>query len=155
LKINHHLRIGHMLKIFLFSVVMFAHVSLFADISQGETLERQRWEAIKKQNWKDLDNLTAPYFQLSTFDGARTKEQFMNVAKSLNISDYTLSDFVITEGPGVVVVTYEINLTETIRGERLTSNASRLSVWLNDNGKWQIIAHAVLIPVPAAPPSKK
>ena len=144
-----------MFKKFLFFVVLLAHVSLFADMSQGETLERQRWENIKNHNWKDLDNSIAPYFQMSFFDGARNKEQSMNLAKSTDISDYTLSNFVVTEGPGVAVVTYDITLSETIEGRRLSSKASRLSVWQNDNGKWQIIAHAILIPVPLAPPSKK
>ena len=143
-----------MFKFFLFSVVMLTHVSLFADISQGETLERQRWEYIKKHNWKDLDNLIAPYFQASFFDGARNKEQFMKLQKSLGISDYTLSNFVVTEGPSVAIVTYDITLSETIEGRRLTSKASRLSVWQNDNGKWQMIAHAILIPVPPSPPTK-
>ncbi len=144
-----------MFKKVLFSVVMLTHVSLFADSSQGETLERQRWEYIKKHNWKELDNLIAPYFQVSFFDGARNKEQFMNLVKSIDISDYTLSDFVVTEGPGVAVVTYEITLSETIEGQRFTSKASRLSVWQNDNGKWQTIAHASLIPVAPVPSSKR
>ena len=61
----------------------------------------------------------------------------------------------VTEGPGVAVVTYEITLSETIEGQRFTSKASRLSVWQNDNGKWQTIAHASLIPVAPVPSSKR
>jgi len=142
-----------MFKKVLFSVAMLTHVSLFAGTSKGETLERQRWEYIKNHNWKELDNLTAPYYQASFFDGARNKKQFMNLVKSGDISDYTLSDFIVTEGPNVAVVTYDITLSETIEGRRLNSKASRLSVWQNDNGKWQIIAHAILIPVTPAPPT--
>ena len=39
------------------------------------------------------------YFQVSFFDGARNKEQFMNLVKSIDISDYTLSDFVSYRRP--------------------------------------------------------
>lgn len=144
-----------MFKKVLFSVAMLVHASLLADISKGETLERQRWEYIKNHNWKALDNLLAPYFQMALYDGARNKEQAMILIKTMDIGDYTLSDFVITEGPNIAVVTYRIALSETIEGQRLSSRASRLSVWQNDQGKWQLIAHAILIPVPSAPPSKK
>ncbi len=143
-----------MFKNFFFSALMLAHVSLFANVSEGETLERQRWEYIKQQNWKELEKLVAPYFQAALFDGNRNKEQYMNLAKTSQISDYTLSNFVVTEGPNLAVVTYDVTLSETIEGKRLTSKAIRLSVWQNNNGKWQLISHAVLIPVPPPPPSK-
>ena len=143
-----------MYKKILFFVAMLAPLSLFADISKGESLERHRWELIKRHDWKALDDLTAPYFQLSLFDGTRNKEQAMNLALSSEISDYTLSDFVVTEGPGIIVVTYQINLSETIEGLRESSKANRLSIWQNNHGKWQNIALAILIPVPAPSPKK-
>lgn len=141
------------MKQILFSLVLLAHLSLFADTSEIESLERQRWQYIKSQNWKDLDAMIAPYFQASIFEGSRNKEQFMNRLKTINISDYTLDNFVITQGPGVAVATYDVTVSETISGKRISSKAGRLSVWQNANGKWLLIAHAILIPVPASSPN--
>lgn len=47
-----------------------------------------------------------------------------------------------------MVVTYDIAVSETIENRPLTSKATRLSVWQQNNKSWQMIAHAVLIPVP-------
>jgi hypothetical protein len=140
---------------FLFSVLLLAPLSVFADTSKIESLEKQRWEDIKTHNWKDVDSLVAPYFQAAFFDGVRNKEQFMTEVKVVDIGDYTLSNFKITEGPGVSVATYDIDVSETIEGKRIFSKATRLSVWQNTNGKWQLIAHANLIPVPSSSTSKK
>lgn len=144
-----------MFKKFLFSIVLLAHSSLFADTSQIESMEKQRWDYIKNHNWKDLENIVAPYFQVVYYDGAWNKEQFMNQIKLINISEYSFGNFKITEGPGIAIATYDINVSETIEGKRLSSRANRLSVWQNNGGKWQMIAHAVLIPVPSSDASDK
>jgi len=140
-----------MYKFALFALMLFTHISLLAaDVSQGETLERQYWEHIKNHKWKDFENKIAPYFQSATFDEIHNKEQTLNLAKTMNIGDYTLYNFKVTEGPGVLVVTYEIEVSETIDGRPIRSRANRLSVWQNNNNNWQLIAHAALIPVPPA-----
>lgn len=130
--------------------MLIAPLTLLADAAKFESMEKQRWEYVKNHNWKELENLTAPYYQEAFFDGARNKEQYLNQARSVNIGDYTLNNFQVTEGPGVGIVTYNIAVSETIGGKRITSNASRLTVWQNNDGKWQVIAHAVLIPVPSS-----
>lgn len=137
-----------MFKIFILSLALFTQLSLFADSSQGETLERQLWDNIKDQKWTDLGNKIAPYFQGALFEGGRNKEQYMTNVKNANIHEFNLKNFVVTEGPGTIVITYDVAVTESIEGKSLTSDAVRLSVWQNDHGKWQLIAHAALIPVP-------
>lgn len=139
-----------MLKKFLLSFMLLGNLTLFAVTSPIESLEKQRWEYIKTHNWTELDKMVAPYFQLAFFDGARSKEQFMIMAKTVNIQSYTFNNFKVTEGPGVAVITYDIAVSETVGGKRMSSNASRLSVWQNTNDKWLLIAHAILIPVPSA-----
>lgn len=143
-----------MLKNFLFCVMLLSHFSLFADTAQIESLEKQRWEYIKDKKWDDLESMVAPYFQLGFYDGGRNKEQFLNLARSADLSDYKLSNFKITEGPGIAVVTYDVDVSETIGGKRISSKASRLSVWHNNKDKWQLAAHAILIPVPPSPEQK-
>lgn len=136
-----------MLKMVLFTIALLSNFSLFAEVSQGETLERQMWEDIKGQKWKDLENKIAPYFQAALYEGVLNKDQYMIHAKALNIDDLILSNFVVTKGPGVTVVTYELATSETIEGKRLSSKAVRLSVWQKNNANWQWVAHALLIPV--------
>lgn len=137
-----------MLRKFLFITTLLAYLPLIADTSQGETLERQMWDFTKNRNWEEIEKHLAPDFQAVQFDGPRTKEQYMNREKSLNINEFTLSNFQVTEGSGLFIVTYNVATTETIEGTRLSSNAVRLSVWQQNNNVWQWVAHAVLIPVP-------
>lgn len=125
-------------------------LSLFADASQGEALEKQMWQNIKDHKWKDLDNMIAPYFQVAFFDGVLNKQQYLIHAKALSIHEYTLSDFKVTEGPDLFVVTYTVETSETIEGKRLLSNAFRLSVWQKNKNEWLMAAHAILIPVTQA-----
>jgi hypothetical protein len=139
-----------MLKEILFMMALFTNLSLFAEPTQGEVLEKQIWESIKNHKWSDLDKKIAPYFQAALFDGPRNKEQYMTHAKELNISDYTLNNFVVTDGPGIKVITYNVVVSETIENKRITSNAVRLSVWQENNGNWLWTAHAILIPVPSS-----
>lgn len=144
-----------MFKHAFFALVLFAQVSLFAATSQGEILERQYWDSVRNQKWNEIESKTAPSFQIALFDKIMNKERYLRQVKTINISDYTLSDISITEGPGTLVITYSIALSETIDGERLSSNANRLSVWQKSNGgNWQMIAHAALIPVPERRPTQ-
>lgn len=138
-----------MLTKFILSLMLISPLSVFAAASQGETLERQRWEYVKNKNWTAVESMIAPYFQLAFYDGARNKDQYVIMAKTANIQDYTLSNFNVTEGPNTSIVTYDISLAETVEGKRITSKATRLSVWENNNNKWLLIAHSILIPVPS------
>lgn len=139
-----------MFKPAFFAIALLTHLSLFGAASQGEAFERQMWQDIKERNWSDLSNRIAPYFQAVQFDGARNKDQYMNRVKALDIGDFTLHNFKVTEGSGVIVVTYNISVSETIEGNRLTSSAMRMSVWQKKRDNWQWIAHAILVPVPTA-----
>jgi hypothetical protein len=142
-----------MFKYVLCALTLITHLSLFADISTGENLERKYWASIKNHKWDDLANMTAPYCQSVTFDKVLNKDQNIAVAKSLNVGDYKMDDFKVTEGPNTLIVTYVLATTETIDGNTLTSKANRLSIWQNTNNNWQMIAHASLIPV--VPPKAK
>jgi hypothetical protein len=144
-----------MFKSILLAIALLANLSLFADTSQGEVLERKVWDDIKNQKWDSLDNSIAPYFQLALFEGARNKEQFMIRAKTLDLSDYIMNDFNVTEGPDLMVVSYSVSVSETIEGKRLSSKAVRLSVWQKNKGDWKWVAHSVLIPVPPPSSSKQ
>jgi hypothetical protein len=135
-----------MFKKVLFAAALLAQLSLFADASQGEDLERKMWQDLKDKKWSEVEKRLAPYFQAVQVDGARDREQYLNRVKALDMGDFTFNNFKVTEGPGVMVVTYDVTVPETIEGKRIISNAVRLSVWHNNNGNWQWIAHSILIP---------
>ena len=132
------------------ALLLATPLCLFGDGVDAQALEKQMWENIKNHKWSDLENRIAPCFQAALYDGVRSKEQYMSRAKALNLSDYILSNFTVTQRPGVMIVSYDAAVAETTEGKRLASNATRLSVWQEDNGNWQWIAHAILIPVPVS-----
>jgi len=136
-----------MLKALIFAACLFAQLSLFGNATLAEQLETQIWKDIKEQKWDDMEKQLAPYFQLALFDGARTKAQYISFAKTLNLSNFTFSNFVVTEGPGILVVTYDVTVAETISGMHLTSKAVRQSVWQKNGETWQWIAHSILLPI--------
>jgi Domain of unknown function (DUF4440) len=137
-----------MLKKAFFILILFTNLSLFGDEQNGEELERKMWEHVKAQKWDELGNMISPYFQSAVFDAVSNKEQYIKRSKTSNISDYNLSNFKVTSGPELQVVTYNVAAAETIDGKRILSNAIRLSVWQKAQDKWQIVGHAILIPVP-------
>ncbi len=143
-----------MLKNILLALFIFAHTTLFADTSQAEKLETKMWNYIKDRKWDEFANQVAPYFQSAIFDGAENREQFLNRVKVINIGNFVLSNFQVTEAPDILIVTYDISVSETIRGQQIASKAVRLSVWQQNDSNWQWIAHAALIPVPAANPNQ-
>jgi Domain of unknown function (DUF4440) len=127
-------------------------LSLFADNddSLGQKLEEKIWADMKDHNWTAVSSQIAPYFQSVHEDGARNKAQEMKLIKNLNLGDYKLSEFKVTEGDDTIIVTYLIAVQETIDDKRLsTTPAVRLSVWQkNDDDTWQWIVHANLNPIP-------
>ena len=116
-----------------------------AELSLGEQLVRQLWADMKARNIEAIEKMIAPGFQSVHEDGSRDREAEIELIKGLDLGEYTLSDFVVTENGPVIVVSYFVSVEETIEGESLsTEPAARLSVWLNTNGVWQWIIHANL-----------
>lgn len=124
-------------------------ISGYADGSTGESLERQMWADIKSKNWTLVEQNIASDFQSIHTDGARDKVKEMILIKNLNVGAFTLSNFKVTEGPGIYIITYNVSANETVDNQRLpVKQTPRLSVWRNSNGKWQWSAHANLNPIP-------
>ena len=123
-------------------------ISLWADAALGEKLETELWENVKKENWKGLDNQISESFQGVNLEGVRNKAQEISFFRKANVKSFNLSNFKVTEGKNVMIVSYEIELAETFETERVFAKSPRLSVWQNINGNWQWIAHANLTLIP-------
>jgi len=116
-----------------------------AEMTLGETLVRQLWADIKETDMKAINETIAEGFQAVHQYGANNRKQEVELLKGLNLGEYTLSNFQITQNGPVIIATYFISVEETIKGKRLSKNpAPRLSVFLKTKSGWQWIAHANL-----------
>lgn len=131
-----------------FITVMMHILSLSAALSDGEALERQMWADIKAHKWNAVESHIAADFQSIHSDGFRDRTREVDLLKRLNLGNYILSDFVVTETPGTFTVSYMVAADETIDEEHLPPKPTpRLSVWQKINGNWQWIVHANLNPM--------
>jgi len=118
------------------------------EFSLGEDLVRKLWNDFKTQNISALEKKTAPGFQSVHEDGASDAETELKLLKELNLGQYTLSNFKVTQVGPAIIVSYFVSVEETIEGKRLSSKpAARLSIFLKTDSGWQWIAHANLNPL--------
>jgi hypothetical protein len=116
--------------------------------SLGEQLVRQFWEAIRTQDTQTLEGILAPAFQSVHEDGARDRDGELALCAALDISDYTLTDFVTTRQGATVVVTFMASVEETLAGVRTTTvPAPRIAVFVMTEDGWRLIAYANLHPM--------
>ncbi len=114
----------------------------------GEDLVRELWNDFKTQNISALEKKIAPGFQSIHEDGARDAEAELRLLKELNLGEYTLSNFKVTQVGPTIIVSYFVSVEETIEGKRLSREpAARLSIFLKTDSIWQWIAHANLNPL--------
>lgn len=118
------------------------------ELSLGQRLEVRIWDDIKEKRIATIESKIAPGFISVHSDGARNREEELELIKGLNLDSYRLTDFTVTrEGP-TMIVSYTVSVEETIEGKRLSKEpAARLSVWLMTAKGWQWIAHANLKPL--------
>lgn len=134
--------------LFYLIAIAWAPLSLGAAIVDGEALERQMWADMKGQNWNAVESRISQNFQSIHSDGTRDRYREIDLIRHLELGEYTLSDFKVTQTPGTFIVTYTAAVKETIDAESLPSKPTpRLSVWQNNNGTWQWITHANFNPV--------
>jgi len=116
--------------------------------SLGERLLSQLWVDMQKPDMERIEKTTAKGFQSVHQYGSNTREQQIELIKTLNFGEYTLSDVEITRNGPVIVATYLVSVEETIKGKQLSKKpAPRLSVFLKTDSGWQWIAHANLKPL--------
>ena len=137
------------LFIFCFNAFAFSEIVEEVNIDNiGKELVMQLWADMKANNWMELQKQIAPGFQSIHQDGSRDNQVQIELIKELNLSEYTLSNFKVTmEGP-VIIVTYQVNVEETIAGNLIQKKSSmRLSAWLKSGDSWKWIIHANLVPL--------
>jgi len=135
------------------SVLVLLAVYVHADAANteapdGEKLEREMAADIKAKNWTAVESRIAEGFQSVHPDGIRDRAGEIALLKSMNLGNFTLSDFKSTAIGDNIVVTFTMTVAETVDGKRLPAKpAYRLSVWKKGVSGWQWICHANLAPI--------
>ena len=116
--------------------------------SEGEQLYRSLIAEITACNWHAVEAMFAPGFQSVHSDGARDRATEIQTIVLEKIAKCTLSNFKVTQSGDCLVVTHMQSVEETIDGKRLPVEPSpRLTVWMKNQGKWQMITLANLRPL--------
>jgi hypothetical protein len=114
----------------------------------GEQLVREFWEAIRTEDVEALEAILAPGFQSIHQDGPRNRDQELALLTTIDINEYTLTDFVTTRQGATIVVTFMASVEETLAGTRTTTvPAARMAVFLMTEEGWQLVAYANLEPM--------
>ena len=113
----------------------------------GEVLVKQVWEAMKTTDMEFIENILAKGFQSIHQDGARNRDEQIELIRGLNMGEYVLNNFKITQNKNTINVTYFVNVTETIAGNTITKHAARLSVFSKTIDGWKWFSHANLVPL--------
>jgi hypothetical protein len=112
----------------------------------GEKLVRQLWADMKAGNVEAIEKMIAPGFQSVHENGAGDRNGELQLIKGLNLGNYSLTNFRVTQNGPVIIVNYFVSVKETIEGKHLpaTKPAARLSAWLKTDSGWKWIIHANL-----------
>jgi len=119
------------------------------EMSEGEKLEMKMWKAVMDGDNAAIESMVAPGFQSVHEDGARDRAGELKLLEGLDPAEVKLSNFKVTEQGGVIIVKYDVSVSEAIGGKKLpdTAPSPRLSVWLETPSGWRWVAHANLNPM--------
>jgi hypothetical protein len=116
---------------------------IFSESSYGEKLLNRLWKDIQTNNVKAIKKYTSTRFQSIHFDGARNREQELELIQTLHIGNYALKNIQITRTGNVFIITYFVEILR----DNCPFITPRLTVFKKIKGHWKWIAHAN-IPVP-------
>ncbi|HZU43967.1 MAG TPA: nuclear transport factor 2 family protein [Terriglobales bacterium] len=115
----------------------------WSDATSGEQLERLFWSDLKAKNWGDLDkHLSSGFIYLSSH-GTMDRATALEELKRIDITDFSLGDFVTQQNGPDLVVTYTVSAQGTRAGEPLPSAPIHMmTVWQQIPHGWIAIAHS-------------
>jgi Domain of unknown function (DUF4440) len=116
-------------------------------VETGKSLATQFFTLIQKKDAAGLDKMLSPAFQLERADGTGSgKAEYLKNLPTLN--SFELSDFSAKRVGSVLVVRYLATATGVVNGKPYTPGpAPRLSVFVRNGKRWQIVAHANFNPL--------
>ncbi|MBC8314160.1 MAG: hypothetical protein ISR57_08790 [Bacteroidales bacterium] len=119
------------------------------ETQEGEAQVYQLWNNLKQKNFEIIEKSMASGFQSIHQYGANDLEAEMKLIYNLEMSDYTITDLIITSNEDLIIATYFVSVAETIDGVRLSKEpAPRMTIFIQIDDEWKWIAHANLKPIP-------
>ncbi|MCF8358746.1 MAG: nuclear transport factor 2 family protein [Prolixibacteraceae bacterium] len=132
----------------LFIISCSSKNEIITDPQQGNSLVNELWDNLVASDTAALNLMMADEFQSVHQDGANNKTEELKLISGLSITNYTIDNLISTQDGDVLITTYMVSVEETIEGERLSKKpAARMTVFKNNDGQWQWIAHANLKPL--------
>ena len=118
-------------------------VSTQVTTQEGVQLVQQFWTDMKNKDMAAIDKLIAVGFQSGHDDGiVRNRAQEISLIKGLHMGNYKLENFKVSQEGPVLIITYTVQVSETIDNDRLNSSpALRMTIFLKTEKGWKLIAH--------------
>ena len=125
-----------------------------ADQQTGQALAEEFFSILQRGDTADLDAFLDPAFQISRADGS-TADKTQYLQQPASVQAFQIDDVVATRDGNLLIVRYEVTTEEVIERQAYSSEpAPRLSVFIDDNGTWRLLAHANLnVPSTDTPPT--
>jgi len=115
-----------------------------SDIAQAEVLADKFFSLLQRSDTTGLSAFLSPGFQLIRADGS-TADKAQYVANPAEVTNYSISDFSVGRQGDALVALYTVTTRERIDRQLYNDEPrQRLSVFVDDGGEWQLIAHANL-----------
>jgi hypothetical protein len=113
----------------------------------AETLVTKYFTLLQQKDEAGLRTFLSPAFTLQRADGTgATKYQYLENLPT--VESFELTDLAASRSGGVIAVRYLATATGIVDGRSYTPGpAPRLSVFVRDGKRWQIVAHANFNPL--------
>jgi RNA polymerase sigma factor (sigma-70 family) len=110
-----------------------------ADLLETLTaLEKQSWEALKRQDAAALEKLVTPDCAAILSDGSRTTAaELIKGLKDFRVQEYAMDDAkLVPLSPDAAVLVYRVKSEIATLGERKRETLQVSSTWVKKDGKW-------------------
>lgn len=122
-----------------------------------EAKERAVYDAIKAKNWDAFAAMLADDFVIVGSDGVHDKKGTVDMLKSYDLTEYTLSDMrFLKVDADLAVLTYTTTEKSTMDGKASSGKPARSSsAWVKRGDKWLVAYHqeSEVMEMPAASPT--
>lgn len=111
--------------------------------SGAEQYERLMWQAIRGQDWREVEYHLAPAFAGVNAAGQRfDRSGWMEYRKANRITDFSLGEVTVQPNGPDMVLTYNLGLTFSSNATAPVGELSIMSVWQQVKGGWVLISQS-------------
>lgn len=115
-----------------------------ADVQIAEESAEKFFSLLQRNDVEGLNTFLSPGFQIIRADGS-TADKPQYLENPADVSNFELTDFSVGRQGDAIVALYTVTTTEEIDRQLYTDQPrQRLSVFVDNDGQWQLIAHANL-----------